>query len=206
MSEQMQSSLYQTLDSRFSLQDDLFAAVENSAALEAQKIYHISNLDTQIAQQRETVDDLFTSDVARYLEYTTIDKLIENNKLASEQKYKQDINNNLSAISEQQAKVNSLSSEKISLTQALKKQLETIKSDKSKLEGTDWSKLAKQSKATDTIRRAEDLGEFNLYIRINGLTHKIIEGCHLVGHNFAVSSGDSSALKEQYHFIARKVR
>jgi len=206
MSEQMESSLYKTLDSRFSLQDDLFNAIENSAAIEAQKIYRVSNIDTQIAQQREAVEDLYTSDVAKYMEHTTIDKLIENNKLAAEQKYKQDITNNLSAISEQQAKVNGLTSEKISLTQALNKQLEDIKSAKSKLETTDWSELSKQNKATDTIRRAEDSGEFNLYIRINGLTHKIIEGCQLVGHNFATSSGDSSVLKEQYHFIARKIR
>lgn len=85
------------------------------------------------------------------------------------------------------------------------KQLGQIKSEMDTLL-PNWDKLSTQDAAKTNTKQPEDMGVFNIFLRINGMTHVILKDCVIVSHNLVVPGGSGESLKENYVFYAHTAK
>lgn len=205
MSEKLSDTIFQEWNNSNKNTELMVSTLEQLSNAEADKQSKLNLIDSTIKATYDQISDMSSdSDLMNYETLKTTGQLINAEKAKLDQEYQNNIKNIYKQISEQTNKISGLESEKTGLVSSLSTSLEDIKKTKNNIQTVNWEDLQSKPKSETDIR-AEDIPFFNLYIRYNGLTHKILKKCSLTGHSHAISAGDGSCIKEQYSFIAREI-
>lgn len=106
-----------------------------------------------------------------------------------------------SLVTESNLKIANLQAKKKDLI----KEIEQLKLQMNELL-PNWDTLSSQDATKTNVKQPEDLGSFSLFIRINSMTHIILEDCEIMAHGLPIPGGSGESLKQQYSFIARLAR
>lgn len=186
--------------------DQLVFTLEQLSNAEANKQYRLDQADLAIKSTTDEISNMSSdNDVMTYSTLKAAKDILTAERAKIYQEYLSNNKDTLEGISKQLGEIKKLNEEKSKLQNDSSKALEDIKKLKQNMQTVNWADLQSTPKTKTAATRAEDQPEFNIYIRYNGLTHKILKRCVLTGHNHAISAGDGSSVKEAYSFIAHSI-